>query len=148
MNTTTHALIAITGVYFRRLLYMGMIVAGIALVVIYSLITWLALSWSGWWLLLGGVIPLTIIALIVTGGLWYVSGKLLPRRLSGEERRAIAAFGSKLFGVVERGKTPYPLLIVLIGKDVLRKRESGFVRDVISDSRSLKSDFDRIRALF
>mgnify|MGYP003617543388 FL=1 len=149
MNPTANALRAVTGIYMRRMLYMIMIVGAVIFIVAYALLFWLAGSLSPlWWFSLVVLVPLTVVSLGVVAGLWYASGKVLPRSMSRAERQTITSFGSKLFGVVERGRLPYPLLLIMVGKDLLRRRESRFLRDAIDDSRSLKQDFAVIQDMF
>ena len=149
MSPTTQALRAVTGVYFRRLLGIVVIIGGTAMILVYALLFWLGTSVSPlWWFFLIILIPITGVLAGIGGGLWYASGKLLPRRLTKTERQAVTTFGSKLFGIVERGRMPYPVLLIMVGKDVLRRRESTFLKQFISDSRTLKDDFSRIRDMF
>ena len=149
MNSTILALRAVTGVYFRRLLIIATSIAVVVLAILYIAINYLAMNLSPWWwLFMIVLVPVTVLAIIVGSGLWFASRRLLPRRMNRHERQMVMTFGSKLFGVIERGRLPYPLLLGLVAKDVLRGRESSLVRDTISDSRSLKDDFRVIQKFF
>ncbi len=149
MNPTILALRAVTGVYFRRLLIIATAVAVGLFSILYIVINYLAMNLSPWWwIFMIVLVPLSIIVVIVGAGLWFASRKLLPRRMSRQESRTIMAFGAKLFGVIERGRVPYPLLLGMVAKDVLRGKESNLVKDTIADSRSLKDDFIRIQQMF
>ena len=149
MNPTIQALRAVTGVYYRRILYPVVGIGAIIILALYALVVWLATTVSPiLWLLLIILIPLTIVAGAITAGLFVASRAIMPRNLTRAERQTITGFGNSLFGLLERGRVPYPLVLVMIGKDVLRRRESTFLKEVINDTSSLKSDFSRIRDMF
>lgn len=149
MDATIKALRAVTAVYFRRLLRWALLLAAVFGVMLWALILYLGTNLSGWWLLpLVVILPFTIAVATIATGLWLLSGKLLPRQLTREETRLIQGFSDKLVGLTGAAKLPYPVALFLVAKDVLRRRESGFLRNAIDDSRTLKTDFIAIQDLF
>lgn len=148
MNPNILALRAITAVFFRRILKFIAIIGAILIVLLWALVIYLSSTVSGWWgLLFIILVPLGLIAAIVAAVLWGATSKIMPKRLSTAETKKIHVFTGKLFGLVEAAKTPYPIQVALIAKDVLSGRESGFLRNVIQDSRSLKGEFDDIKRM-
>lgn len=148
MNPYVSALRAITGVFFRQMLRPVLTAAVIFMLLIYVLIGYLA-SIDGWWLLLLlMVLPATILMLVVGSALWFLSGRLLPRKLTRDETRTVAAFSDKLARTAGTVRTPLPVLGLQIAKDVLKNRGSNALGSVIHDSTSLKKDFDIISHLF
>ena len=149
MNTAAAAIRAISGVYFRRLVWWvavatTVIVLGLTALTIYGMTT----STPAWGLLFVILIPFAFVAMVLIGGLWRASTAILPRSLSHAERQRITIFGRKVFGLVERGRTPSPIALIVIGKDVLRRRHSQYLQSVIDDSSGLRDDFARIRQMF
>lgn len=99
-----------------------------------------------WWLvLLALLLPLALAVSVIGGILWLATGRLAPRKMSRNEQKQLTAFSDKILGVVERVKVPYPVLIVLTAKDVLRGKESTFLKNIIEDSKSLKTDFAELQ---
>lgn len=143
------ALRALGVLFLLRILHPALVMIAIALIALYALTIFLALSFSNWWLLvLVILIPLTIF--VLAGGyiLWHLLHKLLPRKLSANERSKLHKFTETLWGVSEQVRLPYPVLLFLVAKDVLRGKESKFLRKIIGDSRDLMREFSEIQALF
>ena len=149
MNPALKALRAITGVYFQRILLIASGVAAVVFAVLFIVVNYLAMNFSPWWwIFMIVLVPITVMAVIVSAGLWFASRKLMPRTITKDEKKIITTFGSKLFGIIERSRMPYPLMLAMVAKDVLRGRSSNLVRETIQDSTTLKSDFERIRTMF
>lgn len=143
------ALRALSALFLLRVLQPVLIMLAILTVAGYALMIMLTLSFSSWWLLLLILfIPLTLVFLVSGGILWLLLQRLLPRKLTASERSRLNAFTGQLFSLAERTKTPYPILLFLVAKDVLRGRESSFLRGMIGDSKTLMKEFDDIQALF
>lgn len=148
MGSNTNAFRVISAVFFRRILKWAIIIAAVVFVSTLLLITFLATTFSGWWwLLLIFVLPISIIALVVGAGLWVATSRVLPRHLTGKETRQVLAFTDKIFGITENARMPYPLLLIMVGKDVIRGKQSSFIANTINDSRSLRSDYEEIRKI-
>lgn len=146
MGSHALAIRAITAVFVRRILK-WILVVGIGIIVISFVLTaYLASVFSVWWWLLLIVIwPPTVIVLIIAGLMWLITSRLLPRKFNRQEQRRITNFTDKLFGVAETPRTPYPLLLVLVGKDIVRGRQSQFITETIQNSKSLRTEYEEIR---
>ena len=143
------ALRALSALFFFKILHPTLVMIAVILIALYTSTILLALTFSNWWLLaLVVLVPLTVIILIVGYILWYLLHKLLPRKLSSDERAKLHKFTDKLWSVAEQVRLPYPVLLFLVAKDVLRGKESKFLRKIIGDSRDLMREFDDIQDLF
>lgn len=140
---------AVSALFLLKLLQPIVFLAGIILGAAYVLMTLLSLSFSEWWLLaLIILIPLTIVLL---GGyllLRFLIQKLLPRKLSPGERTKINDFLDTLLSTAERAKLPYPVLVFLVAKDVIRGKESKFLGKMVGDTRDLMTELGEIERLF
>ncbi len=149
MQSSILALRALGAVVLRRILRPAMIVIVLVLTLCFAATLLLASLVSLWWLLLLVIlVPASFVVGIVFLLLWQATNRLIPRALSRQEHRQLWAFCTKVLSVAERAKLPYPVLVVLIGKDILRRRESVFLEEVIGDSKSLTTEFGEIRKMF
>lgn len=143
------ALRALSALFFFKILHPVLIMTIIILAALYTLTILLTLTFSPWWLLsLILLIPLTSVVLIGGYILWYLLHKLLPRKLAAHERSKLNRFTEKLWTVSEKARLPYPVLLFLVAKDVLRGKESEFLRKIIGDSRELMRELTEIQKLF
>jgi predicted membrane protein len=148
MGSNTAAVRAITAVFFQRILKWVISIALTLLVISFLLTAYLAVTFSVyWWLLLIVIWPFCIIVLLVAAGLWIATSRLQSRHFTKNERRQIRAFTDKIFGITENAQMPYPLLLFMVGKDIIRGRRSSFIENTIRDSGSLKGDFEEIRRM-
>lgn len=146
MGTNVTALRAISAVFFRRILRWVIIIAGVLFAIALLLDAYLATTISPWWwLFLIVLIPAGVVGMLVATGLWVVSSRLLPRKMTKAENRQVLAFTDKIFGIAENARMPYPLLLILVGKDIIRGKQSSFIANTIQDTRSLQSDYEEIR---
>lgn len=129
----------------QPMLVMGLVLLGAGFV---SMIL-LALSFSAWWwLLLVLLLPVTLIFVVLCYLMWQALKKLLPRKLADDEQEQLRDFNDKLFGIADRGRMPYPVLVFLVAKDVVRGKESQFLNNLIGDSKALTQEFSDIQELF
>lgn len=148
-RASLHALRALSALFMYKILHPVLFMTVIVMAALYVLTILLALTFSSWWLLILAIlIPLTIIFAVVGFILRFLLQKLLPRKLSPHERKQINDFTGKLFGIAERARLPYPVLLFLVGKDVLRGKESRFLSEMIGDSKGLMKEFEEIQRLF
>ena len=149
MQSSILALRALGAVVLRRILRPALILIVLVLTLCFAATLVLASLVSLWWLLLLIIfVPVSFVVGIVFLLLWQATNRLIPRALSRQEHRQLWAFCTKILVVAERAKLPYPVLVVLIGKDILRRRESVFLEEVIGDSKSLTTEFGEIRKMF
>jgi len=148
-SSTIDALRALGALALRQLLRPVAVMAAILLAASYALMVFLSLSFSAWWwLLLIILFPVTFICLVIAGIAWLLTERLLPRRLTRDERRQLLSFTSKVTSLAERGRLPFPLLLVVLARDVVWGRESSYLRSIIGDSKQLTREFHDIRELF
>lgn len=148
-QATFSTLRAVSALVLKRLIQPIVFMIVILLTAGYVSTALLALSFSGWWwLLLLILAPLTLFFGLIVYVLRFFLQRLLPRKLSQNERQKINEFTDKLFRVAEHTSTPYPVLLFLIGKDVIRGRESVFLRNLIGDSKTITKDFEDVQTLF
>ncbi len=149
MSAHISAARAVTAIFFQGLLKFAMLLATGIFTLLMILTAVLALQISNWWwLLLIIFLPVYFIAIGLGFVFYALSNKLLPRTLTKAERTRITDFTSKVSGLVETAKTPYPLVAVLVAKDVLRGKRSRFLEENILSSRSIKSNYEDIQKLF
>ncbi len=138
----------LSALLLKRLLKPVLVIMAIVGLALYALTVFLALSFSSWWLLsLVVLVPVTVFLLLIASLLWYLLGKLAPKKLSKFEQQKVNSFIDTLFSLAERSKTPYPILLFLIAKDVIRGKESSFLRGLIGDSKKVTGEFEEIRKL-
>ena len=148
-RASLNAFRALSALFFYKIVYPAAIMILIVMVALYVLTILLTITFSNWWLLLLIIlVPLTVFLLAAAYILWYLLKKLLPRRLSDHELVKLSRFTDKLFGVAEQARLPYPVLLFLVAKDVLRGKESKFLRKIIGDSRELMREFGEIQEMF
>jgi hypothetical protein len=148
MSNHSAAIRVITAVYFRRLLLYGLGILGVFTAVVIGLTVFLATQVSiWWWLTLIVFLPLIFILTMIAGVLWIISSRLLPRKLSRHETIRVRHFTDTLFGLMETAHTPYPLLLVIIAKDILRGKPNALLKETIMSSHTLKSGYGEINKM-
>lgn len=70
--------------------------------------------------------------------------QLAPRKLSGSERKEIQVFAEKVMAIAERVKAPLSVIAAGVARDVLLRRDSNLVRELIDESTALKTDFEAL----
>lgn len=148
-NSSLDALRAVSAIVLKKLFNPVQFMAIIIIAALWVVMLLLVLSFSSWWLLMLLIlIPLTVFVAVVTLMSRLIIQFILPRTLTPTQRSAVTAFCDKIFSVIERSQTPHLIAGFLIAKDIMRRRESEFVRSIIGDSKSLLRDFQEIQALF
>lgn len=149
MNASIQALRAITAATFQRLLFWLTISAGLVFLLLVGLTLYLGSTVSPWWFLLFALLtPLILIVTALAAAFYFLTSRLLPRKLSRDERQMIHDFTGKLMGLAEVRATPWPVMAFLIGKDVIRGKQSGFINTAIENASGLRDGFEQIRKLF
>lgn len=140
---------AITGVYFQKLITTSAEIGGIVLALFWALIIWLTTSVDQLWgLFFLVLVPLSVVSVIIYSLMLRLGKELLPRPLTKHEKLKVTRLGDRIFQTTETATTAWPYHLLLIGKDVLRGKESGYIKDVISNTTSLRDEFLNIRQLF
>lgn len=149
LRRSMSALRALSALFLHRALQPVLVMSVILLVAAFVTMILLALSFSGWWwLLLIVLLPLTFIFVVLCYLMWFTIQRLMPRRLTHEEQAQLHDFIEKLFGIADRSSLPYPVILFLVGKDVIRGRECDFLNTLIGDSKTLTQEFSDIQDLF
>lgn len=108
----------------------------------------LAFTVSHWWWLLA--IPVVIIGLIGVIIWWIV--RLIASRISpdldADQTIAIRKFIDKLKFVIETVRTPYPIIIFYVVRDIILRKEDGFIKEMIMQSKSLRPDYEELKKMF
>lgn len=145
MNGTVGLLRAVSSAFAQSLIRkIGLMILVIWLVLV-VLVVLLTVQVSSWWaIMFVPLVVLGIIAVVIATALSFAAQQLAPRKLSGSERKEIKAFSDKVMGMAERVKTPLPILAAGAAKDIIFKRDSNVVRELINDSTSLKTDFQAL----
>ncbi len=149
MSASIQAVRAITGVTFQRLLLIAAVIGGIVLVVLWALTITLATSVNSlFWLFLILIVPVTLLALVLFFVLKALGRKVVPRHLTTAQRTAARGFSNKLLGLVDTLGTPPAFALLLIAKDVVRRRPSSYIEGAIANSSTLQRDFRELKELF
>ena len=149
MSAHISAARAVTAVFFQNLLGIGFWIATGILALLLAITAVLAVQISGWWwLLLIIFLPVYGLAIGIGLGLYALSNRVLPRKLTKDERSTVSSFTSNISGLIETAKTPYPIVIFLVAKDVIRGKRSRFLDENVLSSQSIKKDYAKIQRLF
>jgi purine-cytosine permease-like protein len=148
-RSSLRTLRAISALFLAKLLKPIVFLACIILGAAYVLTILLSLAFSNWWMLaLIILIPLTLVLLAGYLLLRFFIQKLLPRKLSTGEQTKIHGFLDTLLSTAERAKLPYPVIVFLVAKDVIRGKESKFLGKMVGDTKGLMTELGEIERLF
>lgn len=140
---------AITGITFQRVFKPALVVVTLVLAAIYVLLIILSIKVSAWWLIfLIVLVPITLVAGVIALILWKLAAIIIPRKMDKAEKKHINNFVNSLLGVWDVKSTPLPIVAFLIAKDLLRRRKSAYIDNIINNSKSLRGDFMKIVGLF
>ncbi len=148
MNASLQAIRAITGVYFQKLVAIGAVIGGLFFAALWTLLIWLTTKDGLWALFFVVLVPATIVFVFLVIMLWTLGQSVVPRKLKRAEKKTVAAIGSKLISINDTVRAPWFVSVFLIGKDVVRGRESAYIRTAIANTSGIKDDFMRVRRIF
>ena len=143
--TTIRAVTAeFAGQFIRPFMWIALGII-LTLVAIVGLLVFLL---SEWWLLL--LVPIIIIslAMLITWLVVQFILKTLSPRLDTQQKNATKEFVSKLEFAIETMQTPYPVIMFYIIRDIIFKRDAGFISEVAQKSKSLRPDYEELTRLF
>jgi uncharacterized membrane protein YbhN (UPF0104 family) len=142
------AIRAVTAEFARQFVQSFFWVALGLLVCLVIITVLLAVNISPWWWLLA--IPVVILGL--AGAVIWLIVRLVLRgispRLNAGQKTATKQFVTKLQFTKDTIQTPYPLIIFYVIRDIILRRDRGFISEVTEHSRTLKPDFDRLKGMF
>lgn len=148
MKPNIAAIRAITAEFARQFVQPFFWVALGLLVCLVIITVLLAVNISPWWWLLA--IPVVILGLagIV---IWLIVRLILQGlspRLNLDQKTATKQLVTKLQFTKDTIQTPYPLIIFYVIRDIIFRRDKGFLSEVTEHSRTLKPDFEALKKLF
>lgn len=136
---------AVSATFLRSLLTKFFIFGAIVLLVLYGLVIYLSSAVSSWWLLfLAPLGFITLIAAVLGLGIWWMTTRLLPRKLTRSESQRIAKFTNDVLGTYESLRMPLPMVAALVAKDVFRGKSSRHLENTIEGSKQLSQEFRAI----
>lgn len=148
MRSNIAAIRAVTAEFARQFIQPFIWTALGMIVFMLIIVGWLALALSEWWWLLGIPIFLfTVIGMVI----WLITRFILNRispRLNAKQKKAIKEFVTKLQFTTEAIQTPYPLIIFYVIRDIILRKDSGFISEITQQSQTLKPDFEELKRLF
>lgn len=153
MYSTALALRAIIAVFLQRTLGRFLIIATLLALLIASLSAYHAVNGASLlWIIFALTSALLIFLLLFTAVTFFAVFKLLPRKLTGDERRRINRFSKTLLERLQAARAPVPLLVWhLTVQALINQKESDekrHLRSTIDRSHSLNHDFKTIRGFF
>ncbi len=149
MKPRISAIRTIAAITFRQIFFPIVVIAGLVAVILTIVIVIAAHYLSPWWLVFLLPLGLAVIFGGVVGlALWSISSLLVPKTMTKTETVTVKAFVGKLLGLAEVRSTPLPLVAFYIGKDVVRRRKSAYLTEIIQSSSTLRGDFERIVDMF
>jgi c-di-AMP phosphodiesterase-like protein len=148
MKPSIAAIRAITAEFARQFVqpFIWLALGVIACLIIIVLL--LAINLSAWWWLLA--IPVVILGIAMTT-IWLMVRLILAGlspRLDSTQKTATVQFVAKLQFAKDTIQTPYPMIIFYVIRDIIFRRDKGFLSEVTEHSRTLKPDFDALKELF
>ena len=137
------------GAEFANQLWLPVVLlaSGIGILLI-ALVWWLSVAVSSWWLLLGFpvVIALSVAAALLTVFKFVI--RFISPVTTKQQRLATKGFVDKLSQIAEVAGTPKFILLFQIVRDIAAPKENGLIGDLVTNTSSLKGDFQKLRTLF
>jgi len=147
MNSSIVAIRAIATEFAYRIFKPIVITTLVVGVLLIALMIWLIVM-NGWWWLLA--IPV-FFGVLVGAALLVIVGIILrvvaPHQTKSQKQK-ISAFVDKLQRLSEITQTPKVVLLIRAVRDVVAPQKEGFIKNVISDTASLKKDFKDLSTIF
>jgi len=109
----------------------------------------LAHFFNGWWWLL--VVPFILafgLFLLIRIVILFFVRRIHAEQLTNQQNEALDAFTSKLERLVEARGTPPPIFVLITIKDLVLHRDITTVKELIRDTASFRSDYDKLNELF
>lgn len=108
---------------------------------------WLTTQNAWWWILQSLFIIGTVIFIALVVVVYFLLRALRPT-LTKTQKRSVRQFVDKLERVAEHLQTPQPILVFYAVKDTIWPKHGGFIETISEDSRTLGSDFSKLRREF
>ncbi|MGO3702160.1 MAG: hypothetical protein ACTJG2_03175 [Candidatus Saccharimonadales bacterium] len=147
--TATRTLRALSAFIGRRTLRAAGGIALIIMLLLFAGIWLLAAQVSGWWWILA--LPLSVasfVLFVLYSLLRFLLLRLYPKQFTKEQTHALKGFVEKLTQLNDaRATSPFMFVTVTLW-ELVRYREIRTLRALISNSSSLKPDFERLTRFF
>ncbi|MBC7459531.1 hypothetical protein H7200_02340 [Candidatus Saccharibacteria bacterium] len=143
MNETILTVRAVASEFARRLYQPVVIGLSVSMVAVIAILIWL-LTMSAWWLLLALPLFILFIAmsiLIIISGIVIRSVSPLQTK---HQRTSVSLFVDQLQRISEVTQTPKFILLFRVVKDVIVPAKTSFIQSVITDSASVRADFQSL----
>ncbi|HEV7952032.1 MAG TPA: hypothetical protein VGO98_01525 [Candidatus Saccharimonadales bacterium] len=148
MKSNINAIRAVTAEFARQFIqpfvWVGLGLFILLLVIVGSLAFSLSL-W--WWLLLAPIALLGIAGTVVWLLVRFILNRVSPR-LTSPQATATKEFVKKIQFTTETIQTPYPVIVMYVIRDIILRRDDGFISELSLHSKALKPDFEKLRRLF
>jgi hypothetical protein len=133
---------ALSSVIAKRAIFFFLIIDSVFLTLSFIGICLLVYFFSPWWwLLLTIFIPLFIASGIIYLLAVFIASRLYPAPLSREQRQHLQEFTDKILRLLETKGMGWWWFAVLCVCDLLLYRELRTLKEILSDTTSLKQDF-------
>lgn len=130
--------------FIRPFLWVAIsIIAGLLLII--SLLAFNISQW--WWLLAIPVVVIGLICMVMWITVRFIVNRISPQ-LNKEQRITTRNFIDKLRFVVEAARTPYPIIIFYVIRDIIMRKENGFIQEITTQSKALRPDYEELKKLF
>lgn len=148
MKANIIAIRAITAEFARQFvqpfLWLGVGIMAMLLLLV-GLLAFTFSQW--WWLLVIPIVLLGLVGIVVWLLVRFILGRISPR-LDGQQKAATKQFVTKLQFATETIQTPYPIIIFYVIRDIILRRDSGFISELTQQSKTLRPDFEELKKLF
>lgn len=148
MKSSITAIRAVTAEFARQFVQPFWWVGIGMLTVMVVIMAILALTLSPWWWLLAIPIAIAGLAGVI---IWLLVSFILNRvspSLNQKQKTATKHFVTRLQSTTETIQTPYPVIVFYVVRDIILRRDSGFISEVTEHSKTLRPDFEHLRQLF
>lgn len=149
MDTKLSAVRAIGSMMFEDMVRMITIITSLVLGALLVLAWWLTANVSQWWgLFLALVVLLIILAMVLRFAAMWLLKRMYGAPLTREQHLHTKAFVGKVQNIAETRSMGWPLFVITTIKDIVRHKNAVSLKKLITDSGSLKSDFQELERLF
>lgn len=148
MKANITAIRAITAEFARQFIQPFLWV-GLGLIILMTIaVGSLAFALSQWWwLLLAPIILFGVVGTVIWLLVRFILNRVSPR-LNAKQKSATKQFVTKLQTTTETIQTPYPVIVFYVIRDIILRKDSGFISEVTQRSKTLKPDFEELTRLF
>jgi hypothetical protein len=147
MNSSITVVRAVGGEIANRIYLPILIIVIVLTTILIGLVIWLS-TISLWWLVL--LIPI-LIAVVIAGTILTVTRIILATLTppqTKKQRKEVKKFTDKILAVSELTQTPKFILLFRVVRDALAPKKAGYVESLVSETVSLRQDFNDLRRSF